>query len=95
MPLISIPKLQKSLNVEQGVNLMDALLKAGLPVASSCDGEGVCGKCRIRILEGMQNLSVKNDTEVFLIEQNNYTPDFRISCQTQVLGDISVDATYW
>ena len=95
MPLISIPKLQKSLNVEQGANLMDALMQAGLPVASSCDGDGVCGKCRIQILKGYENLSSKNDTEIYLITQNSYSPEFRISCQTQILGDISVDATYW
>lgn len=27
------------------VNLMDFLRAQGLPVASSCDGEGVCRKC--------------------------------------------------
>lgn len=95
MPLISIPKLQKSFEVEHGANLMDSLMRAGLPVASSCDGDGVCAKCRIRIVDGMPNLSAKNETEIFLIEQNSYALDFRISCQTQVLGDISVDATYW
>lgn len=74
---------------------MDALIQGGLPVASSCDGDGVCAKCRIRIVEGMENLSEKNETEIFLIAKNSYTQDFRISCQTQILNDVSVDATYW
>ena len=74
---------------------MKALLDAELPVASSCDGDGVCAKCKIVIVEGNQNLSAQNDTEDFLKEANNIPDNMRISCQTEVLGDITVDATYW
>lgn len=74
---------------------MRCLIGAGLPVASSCNSEGVCAKCGIRILEGMQNLSSPNVTEIFLKEKNNIGGEIRISCQTQVLGDILVDASYW
>lgn len=99
MPQIKVPKLQKSfpdgIQVEQGANLMQSLLAANLPVASSCDGEGICAKCRIKILEGANNLSAPREVEVFLKENNNIAKEIRISCQTQVLGDVSVDATYW
>lgn len=74
---------------------MKALLQADLPVASSCDGDGVCAKCKILILEGMENLSSENDTEIFLKETNNISPTARISCQTEVQGDVLIDATYW
>jgi len=74
---------------------MRALLDAGLPVASSCDGDGVCSKCKIRIVQGQKNLSKQNDTEDFLKETNGISNEYRISCQTEVLGDITVDATYW
>lgn len=74
---------------------MRSLLDAGLPVASSCNGDGVCAKCGIRIIEGMENLSEPNATELFLREKNNIREGFRISCQTHVLGDILIDAGYW
>lgn len=74
---------------------MTALLDAGLPVASSCDGDGVCAKCKIMIVEGKENLTPENETERFLRETNNVPNDVRISCQTRILGDITVDATYW
>lgn len=74
---------------------MRSLLDAGLPVASSCNSDGVCAKCGIRIVEGMENLSAPNTTEIFLKEKNGIRDGFRISCQTQVLGDITVDAGYW
>jgi 2Fe-2S ferredoxin len=74
---------------------MRSLLDAGVPVASSCNSEGVCAKCGIQIMEGAENLSVPNAIEIFLKEKNKIRSDFRISCQTQVLGDVLIDAGYW
>lgn len=74
---------------------MQSLLKAGLPVASSCYGDGVCGKCRLEILQGAENLSAPNETESLLRERLNLEKGLRISCQTAVHGDITVDASYW
>lgn len=95
MPWIRFKKNFPEIKVEVGANLMKSLLAAGLPVASSCNSEGVCAKCGIRILSGMENLSQPNPTEVFLKEKNNIRSEFRVSCQTQVLGDVLVDVGYW
>ena len=74
---------------------MQALLAGGLPVASSCKGDGVCAKCRIQIIEGAQNLSPQNEIEVFLRERHGLSANERISCQTQIFGDITVATAYW
>lgn len=83
------------IEVPPGTNLMQALLSAGLPVASSCDGDGVCAKCKILIIDGQQNLSDENEIEIFLKETNNLAAASRISCQTQIHGDVVIDASYW
>ncbi|MBO9665436.1 MAG: (2Fe-2S)-binding protein [Bdellovibrio sp.] len=95
MPLISFKKNRSPLPVETGANLMEALLNGGLPVASSCSGDGVCAKCRVQIVEGSENLSSENETEAFLRESKGVPQGTRISCQVQVLGDVTVDTTYW
>ncbi|KYG69271.1 hypothetical protein AZI87_08705 [Bdellovibrio bacteriovorus] len=95
MPLISFKKNRPAFEVPSGANLMKSLLEAGLPVASSCDGDGVCAKCKITIVEGKENLTPENETEAFLRESKDLPKDVRISCQTQVIGDVTVDATYW
>lgn len=95
MPVISFKKNRATLSVSEGSNLMEALLEAGLPVASSCHGDGVCAKCKIQILEGAQNLTSENDTEKFLRESKDLPKDHRVSCQVQILGDIKIDASYW
>lgn len=96
MPRIAFKKNNHApIEVASGTNLMKALLDADLPVASSCDGDGVCAKCKILIIEGSGNLTEENETEIFLKETNNISASARISCQTEVLGDIVIDATYW
>lgn len=95
MPRIRFAKNFPELQVEDGAVLMDALLAAGLPVASSCHGDGVCGKCRIRIVEGAENLSKIQEVERMMRERLKVPSDYRISCQTKIYGDILIDTTYW
>ena len=96
MPLIhfSKPRLPCQ-TVEVGANLMQSLVAGGLPVASSCRGDGVCGKCRIFVDAPPESVSKESDLEKFLRDQHHVPPGFRISCQVTVVGDITVDATYW
>lgn len=74
---------------------MQSLLDGGLPVASSCRGDGVCAKCRVEIHEGRKNLSPETELEKFLRERHSIPKDQRVSCQVQVLGDITVSTSYW
>lgn len=95
MPQIRFVKDLPEITVENGAVLMEALLKAGLPVASSCHGDGICARCRITIIAGMENLSQINPVEQILRDRLKIAREIRISCQTKVLGDITIDASYW
>ena len=95
MPEIRRTRHPEVIQVEEGVNLMQALQNAGVAVASSCAGDAVCGKCVLKIVAGESNLSTPTPDELFLIEKDRIKPGFRISCQCQVLGNIEVDAAYW
>lgn len=95
MATIHFKKSFPAIEVEPGTLLMKALLDAGMPVASSCKGDGICGKCRIEIVSGAENLSQINGREAILRDRLKVQPNYRISCQTQVMGDVTVDTTYW
>ena len=95
MPQISFVRSFEPIQVEASSNLMQTLLKNGIPVASSCGAEGVCTKCRIQIIEGLENLSRENERELALREQHPCPEDLRVSCQTDIYGDITVDTEYW
>ncbi len=83
------------IEVPAGSLLMEALLKAGLPVASSCHGDGICGKCRIQIVGGTENLTKINDIETIVRDRLKVPREYRISCQARVTGDILIDTSYW
>ena len=75
--------------------LMQILLKSGLPVASSCQGDGVCAKCRVQVIQGRENLTTSSPTETLLRARHSLANDERISCQVYLKGDITVDTQYW
>jgi uncharacterized 2Fe-2S/4Fe-4S cluster protein (DUF4445 family) len=69
-------------------DLLTLLHGAGIGVESVCGGMGVCGKCRIHILEG-------KTTEPTLLEDDHLSEDQldrgeRIACQTYPEGDLSI-----
>lgn len=96
MPIITLLKTDRKIEVEPKSNLMKSLLSAQVPVASSCNGDGVCGKCKIQIVQGnSDSLSPCSELELHLSEKFSLKKNERISCQTRVNADVVVDATYW
>lgn len=92
---VTLPQLSKSLNCEKGENLFRTLRAADTAVASSCQGDGICGKCVVKVLKGAENLSPPTELELKLKEKYSYSESQRISCQTEVLGDVEIATTYW
>lgn len=74
---------------------MEHLLAAGRPVASSCRGDGICGKCRVNVLEGKENLSPIEPLERLAHERLKLPQGVRLSCQARVRGDVTIDTSYW
>lgn len=75
-------------------SLMDNLLEHGLPVASSCRGDGICGKCRMRI-RPLLTLPPPSELEKKTLEKNKAEPDERLSCQIYPTQNLIVETTYW
>ncbi len=81
--------------VPAGTLLLEAARSAGLPVAQSCGGFAICSWCRMRVIEGMEDLSPIEADEARLIRRERFAPDERASCQAEVLGRVTVTTTYW
>ena len=98
MPKVLFEPSKKSIEVTEGTSLYDAALSAGLPVASSCNADFVCGRCNMTILEGRENLSPQSEMELKLLRRDKKPLDDRISCQTlvtSVKGNVKVTTPYW
>lgn len=84
------------ITVKSGDNLLWALRDKDIPVASSCHGDGVCGKCVVNVLAGGNSLQKPNETEQFLLDRFNYKKPQRISCQICVgTEDLTLATSYW
>jgi len=95
MPKISFNNGRDSIEVEEGSNLMQSLMAKGIPVASSCKGKLVCGKCYVEVLDGSFNLSPVSDEERDFMEIKDIPANCRMSCSCKVNGDICLDTPYW
>lgn len=92
MPKVSVPQKNLVLDSKVGENLMDVLIAAELPVASSCLGEGICSKCKVKILP----LGKAAELETKTMTRNKVDAlTHRLSCQIFIETDLTVETSYW
>lgn len=81
--------------VPSGATLLEAVGAVHLPLGQSCSGEGLCGRCRVRVVSGAEHLSpVADDEERTLVERDAAGGE-RLACRARVFGPVSVTTTYW
>lgn len=76
--------------VPSGVKLVEVVDAAGADVTFGCR-TGTCGTCRVKITEGMENLSAHTPEERDFLTALDAAPDERLGCQFCVLGNVSID----
>jgi uncharacterized 2Fe-2S/4Fe-4S cluster protein (DUF4445 family) len=64
-----------------GTRLMEAAVSAGLIVDSPCGGEGICGKCRVRVISG-GNPPTPAEEQAFSLEE--LQGGWRLACQSTI-----------
>lgn len=72
----------------EGERILHIALDNGIPMEHACGGNGFCTTCMCKVKEGMENLSPRNDREENMGIVND--PD-RLSCQSEVMGDVTVE----
>jgi uncharacterized 2Fe-2S/4Fe-4S cluster protein (DUF4445 family) len=85
LPTVTFSGSKLTAKAAQGETLLSCIRRSGLGVESTCDGRGVCGKCRV-VAHG--KLSPRDDQErEHLVGQPE---DVRLACRAKVLGKVSV-----
>jgi adenylate cyclase len=95
MPRVEFVPLERAKEVKQGVTIISAANRADVPIGQSCNGDGVCGWCRVKVIRGMENLSPPTPLERQLMASCAFAPDERAACLAKIAGDIAVTTGYW
>ncbi len=93
MPEIQFRPGGARIEVEPGTRLIDAIRRAGLPIASPCGDDLICGKCGVRIVSGA--VSREAEVERDAKERNRVPTELRLACAIRVRDDLIVAADYW
>jgi uncharacterized 2Fe-2S/4Fe-4S cluster protein (DUF4445 family) len=75
----------KEITVSDGANLIRTAIEAGVHVNASCGGEGICGKCRVTILDGEAEGGITEK-----LSKEDIDKGIRLACKTVVKSDIVV-----
>jgi ferredoxin len=51
--LITFHPGEKKIAVNEGENLLQAAMEAGIHINASCGGSATCGKCKVSLLKGV------------------------------------------
>lgn len=89
MPKIFIKQQNKKLEYKLSKNLLEILLENEIFVDNPCNGKGLCGKCKIRLLEG--NLPAISETEEELLKTEEINSGVRLSCLVVPKEDITIE----
>lgn len=95
MPRVEFAPLGRAREVKAGATIIAAANRADVPIGQSCNGDGVCGWCKVRVLRGMENLSPPGPLERQLMATCAFAPDERAACLAKIAGDITVTTGYW
>jgi ferredoxin, 2Fe-2S len=85
MPMLTIMPSGKTLEVAEGLSVLEALLGAGENIPHKCDGQAKCGSCHIFVLEGRKGVSkmqrLENEKLDTIVGVGSKS---RLACQTKL-----------
>ncbi|MEK7353786.1 MAG: 2Fe-2S iron-sulfur cluster-binding protein, partial [Chloroflexota bacterium] len=72
--------------VEQGANLREVAIQAGIRLIAACGGAGTCGTCKVEIKEGEVET-----TRTARVSDKEFERGIRQACQSRVVSDLVVN----
>jgi ferredoxin len=95
MPVVRFVPLGRSKEIRAGATVLAAANQVDVPIGQSCNGDGICGWCRVRVVEGLDHLAPPSPLESKLMREKEFGRSERAACLAKVKGDVTVTTTYW
>lgn len=80
----------KTAHVPAGTTLFNAAHWAGLPIESTCGGRGTCGKCKVRVVEGLRHHE-PTPADHRKLDDDELEGGWRLSCQLEITEDATCE----
>lgn len=80
--------------ISENQSMLAALKEAGIFIKSSCGGCASCTDCVIKVVEGDEFLNATGPAETKLLGNVFHITKERLSCQTKVFGNVTIDVTH-
>jgi ferredoxin, 2Fe-2S len=95
MPIVTIVSdgVPATVEVPAGTTLFEAGAKLAAGIDTACVGKGTCGLCRVKIVAGAEQLNAFTDEERKHLGNVYHITKVRLSCRTQVSGDVTIEIT--
>lgn len=77
--------------VKSGQSVLEVAQENNIYIKSVCGGIPSCAECRVKIVEGNNNVLPPNFKEKSLIGTTYFVDNSRLSCQIKCMGNITVD----
>jgi uncharacterized 2Fe-2S/4Fe-4S cluster protein (DUF4445 family) len=87
--IVDFEPIGRRVEVEPGTNLLDASRSAGIGLVSLCGGEGWCGNCQVRLVNGQ--LTPLNLLEEVELDPEAIVNGYRLACQAEPLSNVKIE----
>ena len=77
----------QTFTAEAGANLLDICRQQQIPVEAACNGRGICGKCRVQVIQGNVP-AAEEERRVFTAQE--IADGYRLACRVRVMSDLTV-----
>lgn len=86
---VILQPIGRRIAVPERSTILDAARLAGVELVTICGGEGDCGTCKVRLVEGQ--LTAINLNEENELSAEELRKGFRLACQAEILSDVRID----
>ncbi|MDF3820628.1 adenylate/guanylate cyclase domain-containing protein [Leptospira sp. 96542] len=73
-----------------GETILETAMENQFPLYHLCGGNARCTTCRVFVVDGLKNLSERNEREQNVATRKGWKDQIRLACQTEIYGNIEI-----
>ncbi len=87
--LVELQPVGRRIQIPENKSLLEAAQLAGVDITSICGGIGICGSCKVRLMQGELSSATIDEQETFT--EDELHNGYRLACQAYPQSDVIID----